>query len=90
MKLTLEKIPFVEGMTIVARHKTTTAHLAIFEEELNIQYINSEEEGKGHATEMIVHLLEWCEKEKYTLVSSTPISDSWIHLCKKFKLKVYS
>lgn len=89
MKITKENLPLFAEPTEIARHKSCEVHLARFGKELNIQYIKSQYEGKRHATEMIEELLKYCEKNELTLASSTPISEGWRRLCKKFNLKVY-
>jgi len=84
-----ERLPMWLDPIWVARHKSCVVHLAIFDKELNIQFITSHEEGKGHASETIEELIKWCKERELKLVSSLPISEAWAHLCKKYKLKVY-
>lgn len=91
MKITREQPPMWGEPILIARHKSCEAHLGEFLKlkELNIQYITSQEEGKGHASEMVQRLIRYCDKKGWKLVSSLPISDTWEHLCQKFNLKVY-
>ena len=65
---------------LVAKHKSCEIHLAEIGDELNIQFIKSEEQGKGHASESIELLKEYCETKENKRVSSTPVSASWMHL----------
>jgi len=84
-----KQLPFWAEPILVATHKSCKVHLAEFGKELNIQFIESKQEGKGHAIEMIKELLKWCKERNLKLVSSLPISQSWYHLTKKFGLKSY-
>jgi len=63
--------------------------LARFDKEINIQIIESRIENKGNCQKFIKEFIKDLESKKFSLVSSTPLSESWRHICKKFGLKVY-
>jgi len=84
-----EQPPMWAESILVARVHSCEAHLAVLGRELNIQFIASEEEGKGHATAMIGHLRRYAAQRGLTLVSSLPINAAWIHLCEKHAIPCY-
>ncbi len=75
----------------VARFRTCEAHLLEqpHKREINIQYIKSEEQGKGDAQGLVLGLIEYCKGKGAVLSSSQPISDAWEHICEKYQIKVY-
>ena len=91
MRVTREQPPLWAEPILVARHKSCEVHLAEFPKlkELNIQFIMSRKKGRGHASETIEKLIEYCNKKGRKLVSSIPIGASWEYLCQKFNLKAY-
>ncbi len=89
--ITTEFNPLFGEHIPVARFRTCEAHLLEepHKREINIQYIKSEEEGKGDAQGLVLGLLKLCEERGMMLSSSQPISDAWEHICEKYKIKVY-
>ena len=63
--------------------------LAYFGNEVNIQMIVSKKPGRGYCQKFIKKFKKYCEDQGKELVSSTPISEPWEHICKKYGLKIY-
>ena len=63
--------------------------IARFDKEINIQAIQCDNPNKGECQEFIKLFKADVEERGLTLVSSTAISDSWRHICKKFDIKIY-
>jgi len=59
------------------------------EKEVNIQFIQSVDTGKGNCQDFIKLFKEDVESRGYTLVSSYPISSTWEHIANKYELKIY-
>lgn len=64
--------------------------LARFGNEMNIQLIESRYPDNGNCQEFIIEFQKYMKKADLVLVSSTSISDSWTHICKKLKIKIYN
>ena len=63
--------------------------VATFDNELNIQMIISQKEGKGNCQKCITDLINYAQSQNLVLVSSSPLSPVWEHIANKFKLKIY-
>ena len=63
--------------------------LVKFNKEINIQLIESRIQNKGNCQNFIKLFQKELKKTDFTLVSSTPISESWRHICQKYKIKIY-
>lgn len=90
--ITKEHNPLFREDIPVARFGTCEAHLMETENgEINIQYIQSDEEGQGDAQGLVRGLLNLCKEQGKTLSSSEPLSDdgAWAHICQKYGIKVY-
>lgn len=57
--------------------------------EVNIQAIISRDEGKGNCQRFIKDFQKDLNERGLMLVSSTPISEAWEHICKKYKITIY-
>ena len=62
---------------------------AKFGKEINIQFIRSKNLNQGNCQKFIQLWKKDLKKRKLTLVSSTPISQAWRHICEKMQIKIY-
>lgn len=88
--ITQEFNPLFRETIPVARFRSCEAHLFETESgEVNIQYIQSDNQGKGDAQGLVQGLLEYCSGKGKILSSSEPLCEAWNHICQKYGIKVY-
>jgi hypothetical protein len=90
MTITQEYNPLFRETIPVARFRSCEAHLMETETgEINIQYIQSDNQGQGDAQGLVRGLLQHCKNNGLILSSSSPISEIWEHICRKYSIKIY-
>jgi hypothetical protein len=79
------------GMSLECwEHKSCTAKVAEGYDWATIYLIQSKEEGKGHATELLSHMIAYYERQGKILGSSVALNEKMSYLLKKLNIKEYA
>jgi len=87
--LILTKSPLMKDCFDFLWKEEIRGTLAKFDKEINIQIIESRKPNEGNCQRFIKEFKKDLESKKLKLVSSTSLSKSWTHICKKFDIKIY-
>lgn len=71
------------------KYKSCIANVGVGEDWATIYSIGSEEQGKGHAQELISMMQAYFNQEGKEFGSSVALSPAMKHILKKFKIKEY-
>ena len=84
MKCTYDKT----GKYYVLQHKSCNLVVQRRGEYAYIVMVWSAQENKGHGTEALEELKKWAKKRRLQVMSSTPYSKAWQHICMKARIAV--
>lgn len=71
-------------------HKSCRAHVGTNDSWATIYMIASDEQGKGHGTELLIEMKKHYEAEGKEFASSVALSASMKHLLQKLAIKEYN
>ena len=89
-RVRVSKAPLLEGgFDLYDKKYKIHCVVARFDKEINIQFIQSLDPGKGNCQRFIKEFKKDLKQRGLKLVSSTPISETWKYICSKHNLKTY-
>lgn len=86
----IQRIKFQGMETDQWTHKSCTAEFGLGADWATLYLIESKEEGKGHATELLREAKKFYNKKGKKFGGSVALNDTMKHIYKKLKIKEYS